>query len=430
MAGNNYAGVSDYNFTTRAAPDTVAPTVATFSPTDEATGVAVGADIVVTFSEAVQRGTGNIVLKTSSGTVIATYDAASSTNLSISGSTLTINPTADFSYSTGYKVEFASGTIQDLAGNNYAGVSDYNFTTGIFDAVPTFANVPAAAVSHIAGQVFSLDDVTVADADSGNLSLTLNPSNGILLGLIDQDSTTAGTQISGTAAAINKALASAVFVGTSAGAASVAMTLKDLTNTSVANYPLTITAPASSTDSDGDGVINSLEAGDGNKDGIPDQFQANVASNATLTLVASSVQAIPPVDATTTISNFSNVSALGTLKPPTGMTQPGGVLSFNALVSAGKAEHFSILVAASLGVNGYWQQSTDGAWVNLASAINGGSITQVGDQTRLDFVITDGGAFDGDHLINGVIVDTGLVAYLTPGLVGMPPVLPDDGFWF
>jgi len=221
-----------------------------------------------------------------------------------------------------------------------------------------------------------------------------------------------------------------MFVGTSAGAASVAMTLKDLTNISVANYPLTITAPASSTDSDGDGVINSLEASDGNKDGIPDQFQANVASNAALTLVASSTQAIPPVDATTTISNFSNVSALGALTPPTGMTQPGGVLSFNALVSAGKEEHFSILVAASLGVNGYWQQNTDGAWVNRASAINGGSITQLGDQTRLDFVITDGGAFDSDHLANGVIVDTGLVGHLTPGLVGMPITLSDTDFWF
>ena len=105
-------------------------------------------------------------------------------------------------------------------------------------------------------------------------------------------------------------------------------------------------------------------------------------------------------------------------------------MSFNALVSAGKEEHFSILVAASLGVNGYWQQSSNGAWVNLASAINGGSVTQVGDQTRLDFVITDGGAFDGDQLANGVIVDTGLVAYLTPSLVGIPTGLQDDGFWF
>lgn len=411
-------------------PVDTTPLKATFSPSDEATNVLIGSDIIFYFNKTIKRGTGSIVLKTTAGAVVATYDAASSTNLSISGSTLTIDPTAELGYSTGYKVEFALGTIQDLAGNNYAGVSDYNFTTGNFDAAPTFANVPAAAVSHIAGQVFSLDDVTVADADSSNLSLTLNPSNGILLGLIDQDATTAGTQISGTAAAINKALAGAMFVGISAGAASVAMTLKDLTNTSVATYPLTIVAPASSTDTDGDGVINSLEASDGNKDGIPDQYQANVASIATLTLVASSTQATPPVDATTTISAFCNASALGALTPPAGMTEPGGVLSFNALVSAGKEEHFSILVAASLGVNGYWQQNSNGAWVNMASAINGGSVTQVGDQTRLDFVITDGGAFDGDRLANGIIQDIGLIGHLTPGLVGMPIVLPDDGFWF
>ena len=129
IAGNSYAGVSDYNFTTAAAPDTTAPTVTTFSPADETTAVPIGSNIVLTFSEAVQRGSGNIVLKTAAGAVLATYDAASSANLSISGSTLTINPTADLGYSTGYKVEFAAGTIKDIAGNSYAGVSDYNFTT-------------------------------------------------------------------------------------------------------------------------------------------------------------------------------------------------------------------------------------------------------------------------------------------------------------
>jgi methionine-rich copper-binding protein CopC len=88
------------------AADTTPPTVTSFSPADEATGVAVGANIVVTFSEAVQRGTGNIVIKTGAGTVLATYDAATSSNLSINGSTLTINPSSDLSYSTDYKVEF------------------------------------------------------------------------------------------------------------------------------------------------------------------------------------------------------------------------------------------------------------------------------------------------------------------------------------
>ncbi len=109
--------------------DMIAPNVLIFSPADEATGISIGSNIVVTFSEAIAKGTGNIVLKSAAGTVMATYDAATSSNLSISGSTLTINPTADLSYSTGYKIEFAIGSIKDIAGNNFAGTSGYNFMT-------------------------------------------------------------------------------------------------------------------------------------------------------------------------------------------------------------------------------------------------------------------------------------------------------------
>ena len=109
--------------------DTTPPTVLTFSPADEATGVAVGANIVLTFNEAIQRGAGSIVIKTAAGTTVATYDASTSTNLSISGNSLTINPTADLASITGYSVVLASGTVKDLGGNSYAGTSDYNFTT-------------------------------------------------------------------------------------------------------------------------------------------------------------------------------------------------------------------------------------------------------------------------------------------------------------
>jgi len=109
--------------------DTTAPTATTFSPADEATGVAVASNIVVTFNEAIARGTGSIVLKTSTGSTVATYDAASSTNLSISGSLLTITINPSLTAGTGYKVEFAVGSIKDLAGNNYVDTTNYNFTT-------------------------------------------------------------------------------------------------------------------------------------------------------------------------------------------------------------------------------------------------------------------------------------------------------------
>ena len=108
------------------------PTASTFSPADEATAVAIGANVVVTFSEAVLRGAGSILLKKTDGTTVATYTQAS-TEVTVSGSTLTINPASDLAYGTGYKVEFAAGSVQDLAGNSYAGTTSYNFTTS---AVP------------------------------------------------------------------------------------------------------------------------------------------------------------------------------------------------------------------------------------------------------------------------------------------------------
>jgi len=127
LAGNNYAGISSYNFTTVA--DTTAPTVTSFSPADEATSAAVSANIALNFSEAIQRGTGTISLKNAAGTVIESFNAATSGRVSISGSTLTIDPMADLATATGYRVEFETGTVRDLAGNSYAGTTSYNFAT-------------------------------------------------------------------------------------------------------------------------------------------------------------------------------------------------------------------------------------------------------------------------------------------------------------
>ncbi len=124
-AGNQNAAVS----AAAQLVDTRVPAAIGFSPADNASSAGVATNIVVTFSESVQRGAGSIVLRVDGGATVATYDAATSANLSISGNTLTINPSADLAYGTAYKVEFAAGTIRDLAGNPYAGTTSYNFTT-------------------------------------------------------------------------------------------------------------------------------------------------------------------------------------------------------------------------------------------------------------------------------------------------------------
>jgi hypothetical protein len=111
------------------AADTDPPVVLTFSPTDDNTSVAVGSDITFTFSETVVAGTGNIVLQTLGGSVIETFDVATSTNLTFNGDTLTINPSADLAAGFAYQLVFDSGAVLDLAGNAFAGAPDYNFAT-------------------------------------------------------------------------------------------------------------------------------------------------------------------------------------------------------------------------------------------------------------------------------------------------------------
>ncbi|CAD5962190.1 Thermitase [Planktothrix rubescens] len=135
IAGNNYAGItgnSTWNFTTVAPPDTTPPATSSFTPVDNATGIAVGADLVVNFSETIQKGTGDIVIKKLSDNSVVETIAVTNSNVTVSGSQLTINPTNDLAQTTDYYVEIANGAIKDIAGNNYAGItgnSTWNFTT-------------------------------------------------------------------------------------------------------------------------------------------------------------------------------------------------------------------------------------------------------------------------------------------------------------
>ena len=109
--------------------DTTAPILVSTSPTDEASRVAIDTNLVLTFSESIARGTGTLVLKNSAGTIIESFNIATSSRVTISGATLTVNPTSDLAYSTGYRLEIPTGVIQDTSGNGYAGISTYNFTT-------------------------------------------------------------------------------------------------------------------------------------------------------------------------------------------------------------------------------------------------------------------------------------------------------------
>ena len=128
-AGNfSTAKTQAYNF------DNANPTVSAFSPTDSQSGVSRTGDIVITFAENIDLATGNITIRSTSstGTAFETYNVATNTtNLSVSGATLTINPSGTLSSSRTYYVVIDATAITDIAGNAYAGTSSYNFATPI-----------------------------------------------------------------------------------------------------------------------------------------------------------------------------------------------------------------------------------------------------------------------------------------------------------
>jgi hypothetical protein len=160
-AGNANEDGAENNNNLSLSIDTQAPAVTTYLPENLAKKVAVSSDIVLTLSEKIQKGLGSVVLKTSAGATVATYDVATSKNLTISGATLTINPTDNLSFDTSYKVEISSGAFKDLFGNNLAAVSNYSFTTNT-NKSPT-GNVTIAGTLK-QGQTLQAAN-TLADAD-------------------------------------------------------------------------------------------------------------------------------------------------------------------------------------------------------------------------------------------------------------------------
>jgi hypothetical protein len=107
---------------------------------------------------------------TATGTLVESFDAASSTRLTYSGSTLTIDPTANLTNNTSYFVTFAAGSVKDLANNNYAGTTAYDFKTVAISSSPSSGNDSLVGTSGNDSINGLAGDDTV-DGGSGNDTL-------------------------------------------------------------------------------------------------------------------------------------------------------------------------------------------------------------------------------------------------------------------
>lgn len=139
LAGNSFVGFinnSTWNFTTIDISGDVTPpslSIGPFSPADNAVSVPLNTNMTVLFDEDIQFGIGLItLLRLSDDLLIESFDVATSSNLTLNGAELTINPTSDLLVNTEYYITIDQGALEDLSGNGYAGFNDnstWNFAT-------------------------------------------------------------------------------------------------------------------------------------------------------------------------------------------------------------------------------------------------------------------------------------------------------------
>lgn len=172
-AGNVVANFADKVAST----DATAPTLVSSTPVDNSTA-AKADNLVLTFSEDVVVGTGNItIVNAANAADTRTIPVTDTAQVSVSGKVVTVNPTADLTEGASYHVNIPASAILDKAGNSYAGINDattLNFTAAAA-VVPGQSFVLTKSVQATAGTTGN--DTFIAGDEGG--SATLNAGDQI-----------------------------------------------------------------------------------------------------------------------------------------------------------------------------------------------------------------------------------------------------------
>ncbi|PKL51122.1 MAG: hypothetical protein CVV42_00755 [Candidatus Riflebacteria bacterium HGW-Riflebacteria-2] len=194
LAGNAMATAKTWSFVTGAAPDTVAPTVASTDPLNAATGVATNKSISAAFSESMDSATittTNFTLRKLGGAFIigtVTYDSTAKA--------ATFKPTSLLANSTTYVANLTTA-VEDLAGNALALDKTWSFTTG---AAPDIVAPTVTSTSPADGEtdvptnksVTALFSESMDSATISNTTFTLTgPSGALVSGMVSYVGTTA-----------------------------------------------------------------------------------------------------------------------------------------------------------------------------------------------------------------------------------------------
>lgn len=193
-AGNTRSAADTTGITT--ATDVLAPTLLSSTPADGSNSLAPSANLQLTFSENVVLGTSGIIelRDLTTNAVVQTWDLSNPAHLgagngqvSVSGSTLTLNPTTSLNEATHYAIRISATAVQDTAGNPFAGIADdttLDFSTGVTDnSAPVLQsiqrNTPAGETTNGSTLTFTLKfNEAVTGADTADFQLATSGTAG------------------------------------------------------------------------------------------------------------------------------------------------------------------------------------------------------------------------------------------------------------
>lgn len=186
LSGNVFSGLSASQYTFNMA-DVTPPSVIAYSPVQGAVNVAVSSNIVLTFSEHIVAGSGNILLSPNLGS--STTIPISDGQVTVSGNTLTLDSSSDLPDSITFTITISSGVVKDSSNNGVVGItgSTYQFTTvDSTSPVVVFYSPPHASTGVSAATNIVLEFNEEVVAGSGNLMLEMVSGSAVTYSASDE----------------------------------------------------------------------------------------------------------------------------------------------------------------------------------------------------------------------------------------------------
>lgn len=142
-AANGVDGFSDpsyLNFETEI-PDVTAPLLLSTSPSNNALSVAVGANLVLIYNEDLFAGDGNLTIHNASDQSVWGSYAVDSDEVTITGTSITIDPTPDLEAGSGYYVTMDAGFVVDVAGNFVSALTGADAFVFVTEDAPPYNDI-------------------------------------------------------------------------------------------------------------------------------------------------------------------------------------------------------------------------------------------------------------------------------------------------